>query len=56
MQVANNKGADQTARMRRLIGTFVVRKGINRFSHDVAQISVSVRSCMNLKRLYTEGD
>ena len=29
-QIVNNKGADQSARMRRLICVFVVRKG---FSH-----------------------
>ena len=28
MQAANNKGADQTARMRRLICAFVVRIGL----------------------------
>ena len=34
----NNKDADQTAWMRRLICVFVVRIWQNRFSHDVAQI------------------
>ena len=38
MYAANNKGADQTARMRRLICAFVVRIWQNRFSHDVAQM------------------
>ena len=33
----NNKGADQTAQMRRLICTFVVRM-INRLSYDVAHM------------------
>ena len=33
----NNKGADQTARMRRLIPAY----GKNRFSHDVAHILLS---------------
>ena len=45
IQAANNKGADQTARMCRLICTFVVRNGINRFSHDVAQMVTSCFSC-----------
>ena len=35
-QEVNNKGADQTARMRRLICAFVVRIWQNRFSHDGA--------------------
>ena len=35
---ANNKGADQTAQMRRLICAFVDRICINRFSHDKAHI------------------
>ena len=34
----NNKGTDQTARMRRLICAFVFAYGINRFSHDMAYI------------------
>ena len=34
----NNKGTDQTARMRRLIYTFAVRIWQNRFSLDMAQI------------------
>ena len=33
-QIANNKGADQTARMRRLVCTFVVRKS-HRGPYDV---------------------
>ena len=33
----NNKGADQTAQMRRLICAFVVRIWQNRFSNDGAQ-------------------
>ena len=36
----NNKGADQTARMRRLICTFLLVYGQNRFSDDMAQIEV----------------
>ena len=36
----NSKGADQTARMRRLICAFVVRIWQNRFSHDGAHMSV----------------
>ena len=35
---SRNKGADQTARMRRLICVFVVAYDINRLSHDVARI------------------
>ena len=38
VQVENNKGADQTVRMRRLICAFVVRIWQNMISHDVAQI------------------
>ena len=38
MQAVNNKGVDQTARMRRLICDFVVRMN-SRFSHDVAHIN-----------------
>ena len=34
----NNKGADQIAWMRRLICSFVVTYGKNRFSHDMAHI------------------
>ena len=41
IQVGNNKGANQTARMRRLICAYVVRIWQNRFSHDVAQILLS---------------
>ena len=44
IQVANNKGADQTALMRRLICAFVVRIWQNRVSHDVAQLSSFKRS------------
>ena len=40
MLAANNKGADQSARMRRLICAFVVRIWQNRFSHDVAHFSL----------------
>ena len=34
----NNKGADQTARMRKLICAFVVRIWQNRFSQNVAPL------------------
>ena len=40
IQAANNKGADQTAQMRRLICTFVVRIWHDRFSHGVAYINL----------------
>ena len=36
--IVNNKGADQTARMRRLICAFVVRIWHNRFSQDAAHM------------------
>ena len=39
IQAANNKGADQTARMRTLICAIVFANGINKFSQDVAHIS-----------------
>ena len=39
IQGANNKGADQTARMRTLICAIVFANGINKFSEDVAHIS-----------------
>ena len=39
---ANNKGAEQTARMRRLICAFVVRIWQNGFSHDGAQIFINL--------------
>ena len=35
----NNKGADQTARMRSQIWIFVVRIWQNRFIHDVTHLS-----------------
>ena len=41
IQATNNIGADQTARMRRLICVFGVRIWINRFSNDAAQIICS---------------
>ena len=41
IQAANNKGANQTARMRRLICTFVVRIWLKQVSHDVAHITVN---------------
>ena len=41
MQAADNKGAEQTARMRRLISPLLFAYGINRFSHDVAQMRLS---------------
>ena len=37
----NNKAADQTARMRRLICAFVVRIWQNMFSHDVAHMKLN---------------
>ena len=39
----NNKSADQTAQMRRLICAFVVRIGQNRFFHDEAHIQTTKR-------------
>ena len=39
----NNKEADQTARMRRLICVFVVRIWQNRFSHDVAHMEKGIQ-------------
>ena len=43
----NNKGADQTARMRRLICAFVVR--MDRFSHDIAHSKVNIIKEMQRK-------
>ena len=39
VQAANNNGANQTARMCRLIAPSLVVYGINRFPRDVAQMS-----------------
>ena len=44
----NNKGADQTALIHRLICTLLFAYGLNRFSHDMAQIdkvSITVHEC-----------
>ena len=44
-QRITNKGADQTARMHRLICVFVVRIW-HMFSHDVAELESSATCCM----------
>ena len=43
IDAVNNKGADQTERMRKLICTFVVRIWHKHVSHDVAHIICRVR-------------
>ena len=54
---ANNKGADQTAWMRRLVCTCVVRQPEDRFSrvkaHIVAHIFIPPNSTEEFKEMYS---
>ena len=52
IQAANNKGADQTARMRRLICVFVVHIWHNRFSHGVAHLMLLSWFLQRLSRIF----
>ena len=55
IQTANNKGADQTVWMRRLIVPLLFAHGIKRFSHDVAQEMFS-QVIINMYTLYKISD